>query len=52
MCLLLIDLKAEEALRESRQLKQDRYSEMRRKRDEEYEAKERALVGWSPLWEF
>lgn len=38
-------LKAEEAARESRVTKQDRYAEMRRKKDEEREAEERRLVG-------
>lgn len=40
-------LKAEEAARESRQTKQDRYAEMRRRKDEEREAKERQLVSLS-----
>lgn len=44
MCYVII-VKAEEAARESRQSKQDWYAEMRRKRDEEHEARERALVG-------
>lgn len=43
--LLLLFLKAEEAARESRQMKQDHYAEMRRKKDEEREAQERLLVG-------
>lgn len=38
-------MKAEEAARESRHTKQDRYAEMRRRKDEEHEAKERMLVG-------
>lgn len=38
-------MKAEDAARESRQTKQDRYSEMRRKKDEEREVQERMLVG-------
>lgn len=42
-------LKADEAARESRQLKQDRYADMRRKKDEEREAKERQLVSLSSL---
>ena len=36
--------KAEEAARESRQAKQDRYAEMRRLKDEEREAQEHKLV--------
>ncbi|KAF9666941.1 hypothetical protein SADUNF_Sadunf16G0281000 [Salix dunnii] len=40
---LLIVVKAEEAARESRLTKQDRYAEMRRRKDEEREAKERML---------
>lgn len=43
--LLLLFLKAEEAARESRQMKQDHYAEMRRKKDEEREAQEQLLVG-------
>lgn len=43
--LLFLFLKAEEAARESRQMKQDHYAEMRRKKDEEREAQERLLVG-------
>ncbi|KAK9268899.1 hypothetical protein L1049_000664 [Liquidambar formosana] len=35
---------AEEAARESRHSKQDRYAEMRRRKDEEHEARERMLV--------
>lgn len=42
-------LKAEEAARESRLTKQDRYSEMRRRKDEEREAQERELVGGYPF---
>lgn len=38
-------LKADEAARDSRQQKQDRYAEMRRRKDEEREAQERLLVG-------
>lgn len=38
-------MKAEEAARESRNTKQDRYAEIRRRKDEEHEAKERMLVG-------
>ncbi len=41
----MIVLKAEQAARDSRLTKQDRYSEMRRRKDEEHEAKERMLVG-------
>jgi hypothetical protein len=41
----MIVLKAEQAARDSRLTKQDRYSEMRRRKDEEREAKERMLVG-------
>lgn len=37
--------KAEEAARDSRRTKQDRYEEMRRRKDEEREAQERMLVG-------
>lgn len=37
--------KAEEAARDSRVTKQDRYAEMRRRKDEEHEARERMLVG-------
>lgn len=40
----MFDLKADEAARESRQSKQDRYTEMRRRKDEEREARESALV--------
>lgn len=36
--------KAEEAARESRKTKQDRYAEMRRRKDEEREAQERLMV--------
>ena len=36
--------KADEAARESRQTKQDRYAEMLRRKDEEREAQERLLV--------
>lgn len=43
----MIIAKAEEAARESRKLKQDRYAEMRRRKDEEHEAREHALVGRS-----
>lgn len=43
----MLVLKADEAARESRQSKQDHYAEMRRRKDEEREAQERALVGWS-----
>lgn len=43
--LLFLFLKAEEVARESRQMKQDHYAEMRRKKDEEREAQERLLVG-------
>ena len=39
----------EEAARESRQAKQDRYSEMRRLKDEEREAEERKLVSLLPF---
>lgn len=46
---LLIVLKAEEAAAESRLTKQDRYAEMRRRKDEEREAKERMLVGCLPF---
>lgn len=42
---LVIVVKAEEATRDSRQTKQDRYAEMRRRKDEEHEARERMLVG-------
>lgn len=45
MTFYAIVLKADEAARESRQSKQDRYEEMRRRKDEEREAQERALVG-------
>lgn len=41
MCLFM---KAEQAARESSQTKQDWYAEMRRRRDEEHEAKEHQLV--------
>lgn len=37
-------MKAEEAARESRNTKQDRYAEIRRRKDEEHEARERMLV--------
>jgi len=40
--------KADEAARESKQAKQDRYSEMRRLKDEEREAQERMLVSSLP----
>ena len=40
----MIVMKAEQAARESRLTKQDRYAEMRRRKDEEREAKERMLV--------
>lgn len=39
-------LKAEQAARESRNTKQDRYAEMRRRKDEEREAQEHQLVCW------
>lgn len=43
--------KADEAARESRQTKQDRYAEMRRRKDEEREAQERLLVSeWHCPW--
>lgn len=42
-------IKAEEAARESRHTKQDRYTEMRRRKDEEREAIERKLVGLLPF---
>lgn len=41
----MLVLKADEAARESRLSKQDHYAEARRKKDEEREAHERALVG-------
>lgn len=41
----MLVLKADEAAHESRLSKQDRYAEMRRRKDEEREAQERALVG-------
>lgn len=48
-CYLLISegelVKADEAARESRRTKQDRYEEMRRRKDEEREAQELKLVG-------
>lgn len=49
---LLIVVKAEEASRDSRLTKQDRYAEIRRRKEEEREAKERMLVGCLPflLW--
>lgn len=40
----MIVLKADQAARDSRQTKQDRYAEMRRRKDEEREAQERMLV--------
>jgi len=40
-----IQMQAEEAAHESRKTKQDRYAEMRRKKDEEREAQERLMVG-------
>lgn len=40
----IIVLKAEQASRDSRLTKQDRYAEMRRKKDEEREEQERLLV--------
>jgi hypothetical protein len=45
-------VKAEEASRDSRLTKQDRYAEIRRRKEEEREAKERMLVGCLPflLW--
>lgn len=43
---LLIVVKAEEAARDSRLTKQDRYAEIRRRKEEEREAKERMLVGF------
>lgn len=48
----MILIKAEETVRESRHTKQDRYAEMRRRKDEEREAEERRLVCWllSSLW--
>lgn len=46
---LLIVVKAEEAARESRLTKQDRYAETRRRKDEEREAKERMLVSCLPF---
>lgn len=46
-CAYMIIAKAEEAAHESRKLKQDRYAEMRRRKDEEHEAREHALVGRS-----
>lgn len=42
-------MKADEAARESRLTKQDRYAETRRRKDEEREAKERQLVSLSSL---
>lgn len=39
-------LKAEDAARDSRKTKQDRYEEMRRRKDEERDAHERKLVSW------
>lgn len=41
----MVVLKVDQAARDSRQTKQDRYAEMRRRKDEEHEAKERMLVG-------
>jgi hypothetical protein len=40
----MIVFKAEQAARDSRYSKQDKYAEMRRRKDEEREAKERMLV--------
>lgn len=40
----LFACKADEAARDSRRNKQDRYEEMRRRKDEEREAQERQLV--------
>lgn len=40
----MVVLKAEQAARDSRYTKQDRYAEMRRRKDEEREAKENMLV--------
>lgn len=37
-------MKADDAARDSRKTKQDRYEEMRRRKDEEHEARERKLV--------
>lgn len=45
MCKCSQNFKAEEAARDSRRTKQDRYEEMRRRKDEEREAQERMLVG-------
>lgn len=39
-------LKAEDAAHDSRKTKQDRYEDMRRRKDEEREAHERKLVSW------
>lgn len=41
----IIVLKAEQASRDSRLTKQDRYADLRRKKDEEREEQERLLVG-------
>lgn len=41
-----LPFKAEDAARDSRKIKQDRYEEMRRRKDEEREAHERKLVSW------
>lgn len=41
----MIIVKNEEAARDAKQSKQDRYAEMRRRKDEEREARERELVG-------
>ncbi|XP_022878666.1 DDRGK domain-containing protein 1-like [Olea europaea var. sylvestris] len=39
------ETQASESARESRRTKQDHYDEIRRKKDEEHEARERMLVG-------
>jgi hypothetical protein len=46
----MIVLKAEQAARDSRYSKQDKYAEMRRRKDEEREAKERMLVSDIFFW--